>query len=701
MGFVRGLMERRANLAQPPDWLLRYFLGFGANSKAGVRVTEFDALYHNPVFACTRILSEDLAKIPLYLYQHIPGGGKSREISHSAYQLLSISPNPLMTAFTLREMMTFHTTLWGNGYCEIEWNGAGQPVGLWPLRPDRMRIQVVTAPPSTQVTAIPPIRLRYWYTVDNRIGEIPLEMEQVLHVRGLSFDGIKGMSVVGMMRESIGLGMATEEFGARWFGNGSTPGGVLQHKGRLTPEAHARLKGSWEEAHRGLGNANRVAILEDGVTWQQVGIPPEDAQFLQTRQFQLEEVARGFRMPLNKLQVGQRVMKGTIEQEAIEYATDTLLPWCVRLEEEYARSLLLPRERQKFFFKHFLDGLKRGDSLSRSQANAVGRQNGWLTTNDIRDSEDMNPIPTEDGGDELLAPMNMVPLASLVEGKSGTTVKNPTPTAGSGPTSGDQGAAGTLTAARQLLVRELRATDGPTYRRRLANGYRRLFVDAGERILRREREKVLGQADRLLGQRDEAQFTDWLRDFYRDHGDYVSRQYLPVLHGLADAIGGAAASEIGAESTTGNLDAFVGRLAEGIASDWTISSRSQLNSLLLDVVSSGGEPLDAVTTRFDEWNEHRAGRFADLLVVRGDNALSKETWRMAGVSGVRWINREPNCAYCAHLSGRSATMGQFFVSHGAAFQPEGADRPLDPSHDVGHGPLHAGCDCSIEPDWGA
>ena len=680
-----------ANIANPPDWLLRYFLGFGANTHTGRRVTEHDALSAVPVFSCVRILAETIASLPLFVYKHLPDGGKQRDVQHPLYRLLHDQPNPLMTAMAFRETLVGHCALWGNGYAEIEQNGHGRPLALWPLRPDRMRVSLTMAPPPDDPAGVARRTLRYHYTTDT--GEVTLREDQVLHVPGLGFDGIQGYSVIQMGREAVGMTLATEEFGARFFGNGSSVSGVLTHPGRLSPQAHERLKADWDAMHSGLSSAHRVAVLEEGVTWQQTGIPPEDAQFLQTRNFQIEEIARLFRIPEWMLGAGagQRVMRGTMEQESIGFVTYTLLPWLERIEQVLQRDLLAEQEKSTWFIEHLVDGLMRGDLLSRYQAYAVGRQNGWLKVNDIRFLENMNPVPPNQGGDVLLAPLNMVPLDTLVGAPAKPTVKNPTPTAGSGPLSGDQNK------SLRLLLGEARDRSAVTRRRQLAQGYRRLLVDAGDKVLRRERDRVLGQAEKFLTTRDAVQFYLWLEDFYRDHAEYVARQYQPVLASLADAVAPAAAEQIGASSDTGELDEFVRKLADAQAWDWTMSSRGQVGQIVSDATGANTDPIQALSDRLDEWDATRARKVADIWVVRGDNAVSKETWRRGGIQTVRWMGRGEDCAYCGALDGNEMPIATPFVTKNQDFQPDGADSPLRPGRDIGHGPLHEGCSCSIEP----
>jgi HK97 family phage portal protein len=258
-------------------------------------------------------------------------------------------------------------------------------------------------------------RLIYKYLKDGQ--QIILTSEQVLHIPGLGFDGIKGYSPIHMAREAIGLALATEEFGARFFGNGARPGGILEHPGVVKdPE---KLRKSWEEVYKGIKNSHKIAVLEEGMKYHEIGIPPEDAQFLETRRFQLNEICRIFRVPPHLVGDLTRATFSNIEHQSIEFVVHTIRPWLVRWEQAITKCLLREGERKIYFPKFTVDGLLRGDFKARMEGYAIGRQNGWLSANDIRELEDLNPIPEEQGGDLYLVNGNMIPAKSAGEKKGG------------------------------------------------------------------------------------------------------------------------------------------------------------------------------------------------------------------------------------------------------------------------------------------
>lgn len=358
-------------------------------SAAGRSVTPNTAMQASAVFACVRVIAESIASLPLFVYRATKEG-KEKAYDHPAFYVLHDLANEEMTSFTFRETMMTHLLLWGNAYAEIEYDRMGNVKGLWPLRPDNVF-------PERD----PQGKLQYRVLLPDRTGAI-LPKERVLHIPGLSFDGIVGMSPIAMAREAIGLSLAAEEFGARFFGNGAKPGGVLEHPGKLSKEAVERLRDSWNKMHQGLTNQHRIAILEEGMTYKQIGIPPEDAQFLQTRKFQLEEIARIFRVPLHLIQDLEHATFSNIEHQSIDFVVHTIRPWVVRWEQ--ALNWKLFGTSTKFFAEFNVDGLLRGDIKSRYEAYAIARQWGFMSVNEIRSLENLNKVPN---GDIYLQPLNM------------------------------------------------------------------------------------------------------------------------------------------------------------------------------------------------------------------------------------------------------------------------------------------------------
>ena len=371
-------------------------------STSGKKVTERSAMQMTAVYACVRILSESIASLPVHLYQYESEGNKARAVKHPLYRILHDEPNPEMTSFVFRETLMTHLLLWGNAYAQIIRNGKGEIIGLYPLMPNRMTVDRDDSG-----------RICYRYLMQDsdahtrKSGYVTLRPSEVLHVPGLGFDGLVGYSPIAMAKNAIGLSIATEEYGARFFANGATPGGILEFPGTVkNPES---IRESWNKGFSG-NNAHKVAILEEGMKYTPISISPEQAQFLETRKFQIDEIARIFRVPPHMVGDLEKSSFSNIEQQSLEFVKYTLEPWIIRWEQSLNRALLTEKEKPDYFVKFNVDGLLRGDYQSRMNGYATARQNGWMSANDIRELECLDRIPPELGGDLYLINGNMTRL---------------------------------------------------------------------------------------------------------------------------------------------------------------------------------------------------------------------------------------------------------------------------------------------------
>ncbi|WP_410050749.1 phage portal protein [Anaerococcus hydrogenalis] len=362
---------------------------------AGRNVNEFTAMQMAAVYSCVRVLAETLAGLPLHLYKRGNSNSKEKAKDHTIYFLLHDEPNAEMTSFVFRETLMTHLLLWGNAYAQIIRNGRNEVIGLYPLMPNKMTVM------RSKDGEI-------FYKYNHKSEEVYILKEDVLHIPGLGFDGLIGYSPITMAKNAIGMAMACEDYGASFFQNGAQPGGVLEHPGIIKdPE---RVRESWNAAFQGPKNANKVAVLEEGMKYQPIAIAPSEAQFLETRKFQLNEIARIFRIPPHMIGDLERSSFSNIEQQSLEFVKYTLDPWIVRWEQSLERALLTKKEKESYFIKFNLDGLLRGDYESRMNGYAVGRQNGWMSANDIRELENLDRISAEEGGDLYLVNGNMLPL---------------------------------------------------------------------------------------------------------------------------------------------------------------------------------------------------------------------------------------------------------------------------------------------------
>ena len=390
--FLSRLFKTRAS-PKNSSWFSPPSFFFGTSS-SGKAVNEKTALQTTAVYACVRILAETIASLPFHTYRYTLNG-KEKAIEHPIYYLLHSEPNPEMTSFVFRETLMSHLLLWGNAYAQIIRDGRGRVLGLYPLLPNKV---IVNRNQHGELV----------YQYEKEGQTYFLRSYEVLHIPGLGFDGLIGYSPIAMAKNAVGMAIATEEYGAKFFANGANPGGVLEHPGVVKDPA--RIRESWNAVYQGSSNAHRVAVLEEGMKFQSIGIPPEQAQFLETRKFQLNEIARIFRIPPHMIGDLEKSSFSNIEQQSLEFVMYTLDPWVVRWEQAIQRALFTENEKRQYFVKFNVDGLLRGDYQSRMNGYAVGRQNGWLSANDIRELENLNRIPEDLGGDLYLINGNMTKL---------------------------------------------------------------------------------------------------------------------------------------------------------------------------------------------------------------------------------------------------------------------------------------------------
>ena len=390
-----------------------FFMG---GSTAGKNVNERSAMQMTAVYACVRILSEAIAGLPLHMYRYKDEGGKEKATGHTLYHLLHDEPNPEMTSFVFRETLMTHLLLWGNAYAQIIRNGKGEVIALYPLMPNRMEVN------RDQNGML-------YYVYQKSSDDAPtmegssviLSPSEVLHVPGLGFDGLVGYSPIAMAKNAIGLSMAAEEYGAKFYANGAAPSGVLEHPGVLKDPA--KVRDSWNAAFGGSSNSHKVAVLEEGLKYTPISISPNEAQFLETRKFQIDEIARIFRVPPHMVGDLEKSSFSNIEQQSLEFVKYTLDPWVVRWEQSLSRALLSETEKKSYFFKFNLEGLLRGDYQSRMQGYSIGIQNGFMCPNDVRELENLDLIPDELGGNKYMVNGNMVDLKNVGAAYTGNQSK--------------------------------------------------------------------------------------------------------------------------------------------------------------------------------------------------------------------------------------------------------------------------------------
>jgi len=403
MGILKGIFRSRD---KPQNRTVgSNFTFFMGGSTSGKPVNERSAMQMTAVYSCVRILAEAIAGLPLHIYKYNEDGGKEKAIDHPLYLLLHDEPNPEMSSFVFRETLMTHLLLWGNAYAQIIRNGKGEVIALYPLMPNKM---TVDRDENGQ--------LYYTYQRANEEAHtmegssVILKPYDVLHIPGLGFDGLVGYSPIAMAKNAIGMAIACEEFGAKFFANGAAPSGVLEHPGTIKDPS--KVRDAWQSQFGGSSNSGKVAVLEEGMKYTTISISPEQAQFLETRKFQINEIARIFRVPPHMVGDLEKSSFSNIEQQSLEFVKYTLDPWVLRWEQSMARALFTIDEKKEYFIKFNLEGLLRGDYQSRMNGYSIARQNGWMSANDIRELENLDRIPVELGGDLYLINGNMLPLGN-------------------------------------------------------------------------------------------------------------------------------------------------------------------------------------------------------------------------------------------------------------------------------------------------
>ena len=362
-------------------------------TKSGAEVSYSRAMGYPVFWAAVRNISETVASLPVDIVE-VKDGVHRLATLHPVYRLLHDEPNSEMTAFSFKETVQLHLLTSGNAYVWIERDGNGRAIGLWPLFPNE------TCPMRDK-------NGRLFYRTRMRHEQFDILANDMLHFANTSGNGVEGMSPLKMHLESIGLGLAAQEFGANFFGRGATMRGVIEMDKAMSPEGAERLKESWQRNYGGLGNSFGTPVLEEGMKFKQISIPPEEAQFLETRRFQIEDIARIFRIPPHLVGHLDKATFSNITEQSLEFGKYTIQPWLARWEGELNRKLLTEKEKGRFTFQFNMDELLRADPKTRSDYYDKGLKSGWLSVNEVRRRENLNPV---EGGDKHLMPLNMTPI---------------------------------------------------------------------------------------------------------------------------------------------------------------------------------------------------------------------------------------------------------------------------------------------------
>lgn len=467
----------------------------GVRANSGQSVNMQTALGFPAVLACVRVLAESVASLPLIVYERLADGGKKRAPDHPMYALLHDRPNEEHPSFVWREMLMGHLALRGNAFVAKEYDNRNRIIGLWPIRPDTVKVERRNG-------------VKQFIATVNGVEQKPLTAEDVMHIPAFGYDGLVGYQPITLQREAIGLGLAAQEHAARYFENGAEPGGVLQHPTRLSNEAAKNLKESFQAKHGGTANAHKVFVAEEGMTWQSIGLSNRDLQFIENRKYQVSEIARIYRIPPHMVGDLEHATFSNIEQQGIEFVVHTLRPWLVRWEQVMNYELFADHGR-KYFVEFNVDGLLRGDSAARGAFYNQMFQVGGLSINDILRSEGRNTV---DGGDERFVPMNMVPLSRLDELVQAQIDKQKAPADPQGATKDDP------------------PDDNPPAdnSQRALVAFHPMVRNVLERALMRE-----SVAAKRAAKKGKPALDAWLVEYQGDQAEFLVRELAPVALGAA------------------------------------------------------------------------------------------------------------------------------------------------------------------------
>ncbi len=647
MSWIRPIEKRNTYSLENPSTPIAKALMFlgGERTITGRAMNDGRALSLPAVFSAVSTIAGDIATQPIRVYQRRADGGRDM-IDHPLNQLLNLEFAPGVSAISTREASQAHVLMRGNSYLEITWSGS--------------KVQELTLLHPGDVHHI---RGTEYYRIvsDQRI----VHMSEMVHLAGPGGDGVTGFSVIKLARENWSLYSALEESNTRFIANASRPSGVITSPSPITSETAHRLKQMWSERNAGLDGVGKTPILDNGMTWQQVGLSAEDTQFLESRNLAITDIARWFNIPPHKIGDLSRSTFSNIEEQSIEYVRGTLRPWVVRHENQMAIKLLTPTERSRgLFLRYNLDSLLRGDIQRRTEAYQTMFNMGSLTVNEVRALEDRNPI---DGGDRAFIRLDMVPLDNVDE------VQLP-------PDARDQ----VQPKEQRTEVVEYRSADD---RLALRAVFLQLFNDAAARMVRGEVRNVR----RLVKSSDDIQSA--LEKYYFDeHPEFAFRTMGPVFRAYANSVAVAAANEV-LSDTEIDAEAFADEFAAGFVNRYSAWSRR-------DLIRKDAEELEGRTGEWLEPEGDTKPRHVQVSsqerIMLGD-AVACQVFAAAGAPGVVWRTLGDSCPYCKRLNGKRVGSLGVFISAGQQFEGEGDVVPLTPKHNIGHAPAHRGCDCTIVP----
>ena len=669
--------------------------GGGNTSLTGIDVTEEDALTSTAVWSAVTQLSQSIASLPLHLYKRLKPSGKEKYTKHPLYNLMHLEPNPEMTALAFREAQAGQVIVTGTSYAEIARDKLDRIVSLWPL-----------ISKNIELLRMDNGELVYKYQLSDGTHKY-FARDQILRVSGFSHSGLLGYEPIVKSREAIGVSLALQEYFARFFGDGAKPPVALEHPATLSQEAQDRLRKNWNAMHQGLSNSQRVAILEEGMQLKVFGVSPDQAQAIDARKFQIDEVARVFNMPPHMLKSLDKATYSNIEEQGLEFVIHTLRPWLIRHEQVYATQLLNPSERKKYFFEHAVEGLLRGDIEKRYTAYVQAISNGLMSADEVRELENMNP-QAGGQGKKYFVPLNWIPKEDA--GEMQVPASEP-----------PKDIIDTDSEEKSIVGywQDMAPKEKPEKRKTLKiehtmihglvrneiNHYKSISA-----VMRQVVSKECNAVNNAIKKYKRQKFLDWVDTFYNNHEKYIVEKIYPVMSTFFESIHEESSRITGiAPDMDEDLGNFVTGFVNRLAFDYCGSSAGQLNKIYNDTKEiakkSGGEKRDyfddllsgkktnpshlqaqildvfdnelegGVTGRTREWIESRGDIRALDEARRATNGMARETWRKNGFKKLKWVAIGKSCQFCKGMDGRIVSIEKNFLDAGNVMYagPEAGD----------------------------
>lgn len=653
-----------------------WYVPTGTQSVAGIAVNGERALSSTGVLAAVRILSEAVAQLPLHIYERA-GGKKSIVENHPLQAILHDSPCPELTSFEFREMMMGSLLCYGNAFAEIERGTSGNVIALWPLPGARTQMRRDVNGDAYCET---------WLGANRET----IPRRNVLHLRGFCTYGLMGLDLIRTASSAIGLAMAQEEYSARHYGNGAMPSSIVSRPAgapRLDDQGRSAIRNGIKQLYGGLSNAGRVALLEEGMEWKPAGISPKDSQLIEGKKFSITDIARIFLIPPPMLMELDRATFTNIESQGISFVVYTLMSWLRRWEQRIGLDLLAEGERKRYFAEFLVDGLMRGDAKTRYEAYASAIQNGWMSRNEVRDKENLDPV---DGGDELLFPVNLAPVSKLGDLGGGDAPQQD----GDNTTNENSDSEDDPPEAKSIRAKGV----DTSARKKARDRFRPLFEQAYKRLAKREEKKIMDAAQRLLLSRAASDFDEWLKAFEEEDAALFEEFIGGVLRAYGSNVADLAAADIGAQITE-EIDAILSKTYNGKSRSHALRMLERMKELI-DAGDAEGT-IKALGESLKQYTEEGYTAEAGRRVTQTDNAVARIVWKSSGVTKLRWQSDGSPCPLCATLAGQVVGIDSNFVNGGEKITVDGKV-PLQVSqHGVLHPPLHKGCCCFVVPEFSA